>query len=286
MARSFTAVVAEQLTAALWAGLVDGDIGLLRIPDFLTQERRESALKRLDNGGHFVAYDPMDECGGIDPEAHRQIMGDLLAGRGPNDPAPVSRRLGITLYEHTARGTADQYFHDADGLDTQRRETFADGGDPVDELLHEISDVTGASAAIAADPRHGRCFAGVIRDVHGRSRLHTDDAREESPGFAFAETPYQLGVNIFLDMPEEGGDLTVYFRELRPEDAPFRQGYGLAPQAVAGEPCVRIAPRAGDLIVFPGRNIHQVAPCTGPGRRIMMHAHLGVHADQSVDCWS
>ena len=284
--RAFAAVVSDRLTGEHWDDLLKGRTGILRVPDFMPADRRRAALKRLDNGGHFAIYDPMDECGGLDPEAHRQINLDLRAGRGPEDPPPVSRRLGRTLYEHAVRGTAREYFDCATEFDAARRDTFSDGGDVIDDVLATISSVTNTAASIADEPGHGLCYAGVIRDVHGRSRLHTDDAREETPGFTFSDTPHQLSLYVFLDMPQQGGDVTVYEREYRPEDTPLRLGYGLAPHAVAGDSFVGIAPRAGDLMLFPARNIHRVDACSGPGRRIMMQAHLGIHANGEVVCWS
>ena len=170
----------------------------------------------------------------------------------------MSRRLGRTLYEYAARGTAEEYFKRVDEFEAARRAVFHPGADVIDEVLALISLRTGSSAAVAEEPGYGRCYAGVLRDVHGRSRLHSDDAREETPQFAVGTLPCQLGVYIILDMPGQGGALTVYQREHRAEDKPFRQGYGLDPRAVAGDAFVGITPLPGDLILFPDRNIHCV----------------------------
>ena len=283
--RSFRTVVADDLRVDAWSELLRGEIGVLRVPQFLSSERCEAAVAQLDAGPHFAPYDPIDECGGVDPLAHRQIQGDLLAGSRPDQP-PVSRRLGRTLYEHAVRGTAEDYFKRVGEFDDARRETFSHGGDVIEEILGLIGQLTGTPASVAEEPGYGRCFAGVIRDVHGRSRLHTDDAREETPQFLVGTLPFQLGLYVILDMPERGGDMTVYDREFRPDDQPFRQGYGCDPRAVAGDGFVGIAPRPGDLILFPDRNIHCVGACSGPGRRLKLQAHLGVHADGSVVCWS
>jgi hypothetical protein len=282
--RSFQAVVAGQLDGGQWAALLRGDTGILRIPGFLSPGRREAALRQLD-GALFPAYDPIEECGGIDPVAHRQIQADHLAGSRPGEP-PVSRRLGRTLYEYAARGTAEEYFKRVDEFEAARRAVFHPGADVIEEVLDLISRVTGNGAAVAEEPGFGRCYAGVIRDVHGRSRLHTDDARDETPQFAVGTLPSQLGVYIILDMPEQGGDLTVYEREHRAGDKAFRQGYGLDPRAVAGDAFVGITPRPGDLILFPDRNIHCVDACSGAGRRIKLQAHLGVRPDGDITCWS
>lgn len=284
-ARCFRAVVADRLSGDHWAELLHGETGVLRIPNFLSFERREAALIQLDGGEHFPPYDPIEECGGIDPLSHRQIQADHLAGSLPGEP-PISRRLGRTLYEYAARGTAEEYFKGVHGFEAARRETFTDGGDVIDEVLELVGRLTGNSASVAEEPGYGRCYAGVIRDVHGRSRLHSDDAREETPAFVVGTLPSQLGLYIVLDMPEQGGALTVYEREHRAEDRSLRQGYGLDPRAVAGDVFAGTAPRAGDLILFPDRNIHRVDACSGAGRRIMLQAHLGVQASGSIVCWS
>lgn len=283
--RSLRTVVAERLERQDWASLLRGEIGVLRIPGYLPAAQREAAVTRLYAGPHFEAYDPIDECGGIDPVAHRQIRSDLLEGSTPDHP-PVTRRLGRTLYEYAVRDKPEEYFRVAGDFDDARRALFPTGEDVIDNVLALISEVTGAPASVAEEPGYGRCYAGVIREVHGRSRLHTDDAREETPGFRLGALPWQLGLYVILDMPERGGDMIVYEREYRPDDRSFRQGYGLDPRAVAGDGYIGIAPRPGDLILFPDRNIHRVDACSGDGRRIKLQAHLGVDTDGSVSCWS
>jgi hypothetical protein len=277
-------MVTDQLLPRHWADLIAGRIGILRLPNFVLKERRKSSLGALTNSC-FPPYDPMEEFGGVDPLSRSQIQEDYLAGSSPDEP-PVSRRLGHTLYEHTARGTAEQYFAQAGRLDMLRREVFAPAGDVIDDVLDLVRSVTGRRASIATDPGYGRYFAGVIREVHGRSRLHSDDSREETPDFEVGSLPYQLGLYVFLDMPACGGALTLYEREYRPEDRPYRQGYGLDPRAVAGDSFVGVVPRAGDLILFPARHIHRVDACSGSGRRIMLQAHLGVDETGDVICWS
>lgn len=281
---SFSAVVAERLTARLWTNLLKGRIGILRLPQFVSPWRCASALVEL-NDDRFVAYDPVEEFGGNDPLSHVQIRADYLAGSTPKEP-PVSRRLGRTLYENVTRGAVKDYFEHANKFEALRRQVFFSGGDIIDEILEMIHIVTGAPSAVAEEPGHGRCFAGVIREVHGLSRLHSDDAREETPDFAVGTLPHQLGMYVFLDMPEGGGALTVYEREYRPEDRRFRQGYGLDPRAVVGDSFVGAVPRPGDLILFPARHIHRVDACSGSGRRIMLQAYLGVREGGDIVCWS
>lgn len=280
----FSAVIAERLTTQHWMDLLEGRIGILRFPNFISPQRRTAALDEL-NDDRFLTYDPIEEFGGSDPLSNSQIRADYLAGSRPDKP-PISRRLGRTLYEHVARGTIKEYFELADRFEALRRQVFSADGDIVDDVLELVHTLTGAPSSVAEEPGYGRCYAGVIREVHGLSRLHSDDAREETPDFVVGTLPYQLGLYVFLDMPEQGGALTVYEREYRPGDRKLRQGYGLDPRAVADDSFVGAVPRAGDLILFPARHIHRVSACSGPGRRIMLQAHLGVHAGGDIVCWS
>lgn len=107
-AGSFSAVIAERLTTQYWTNLLDGGIGILRLPHFISPQRCAAALDEL-NDDRFVIYDLIEEFGGSDPLSHSQIRSDYLAGSRPGGP-PVSRRLGGTLYEHAARGTVKEYF--------------------------------------------------------------------------------------------------------------------------------------------------------------------------------
>ncbi len=118
------AVIAERLTTQLWIDLLEGRIGILRLPHFISRRRCTAALDEL-NDDRFVVYDPIEEFGGGDPLSHSQIRSDYLAGSCPDEP-PVSRRLGRTLYEHAATWACMQAVASSAGRNNTRAMTCSD----------------------------------------------------------------------------------------------------------------------------------------------------------------
>lgn len=278
------AVVTDRFRRDDLDALLNQRTGILRLIDFLSPEQRNRALAGLSDD-LFQVYNPLDELGGADGESKKQIAADLLAGSSASNP-PVSRRLGHTLYEFVAKGNPDDYFRQVSAVESQRRRAFAHSGDLIDQALTVIRSASSGPVGIAVEPGRGQYYAGVVREVHGLSRIHTDDSREETPDHIVAHVDSQLGLYIYLETPASGGALVVYGREVEENDQRYRTGYGIDAQAVAGDPFVGITPAAGDLILFQAKNLHRVEACTGPGRRILLVAFLGQMSDGSIICWS
>lgn len=282
---NFNSVVTDRLTPDDLDALLDQRTGILRLTDFLSPEQRKQAVEGLTEN-LFRTYDPLDELGGVKPESKKQLAVDLLAGSSESCP-PTSRRLGLTLYEFVARGSADEYFQQTSAAESLRRRAFAGCGDLVDHILAVIRDASPRCPVdIAVEPGRGRYYAGVVREVHGLSRIHTDDSREETPDHMVANVVSQLGLYVYLDMPASGGALVVYGRRTRADDNRYRRGYGFDPQAVSGDPFVGVTPAAGDLVLFQAKNLHRVEACSGPGRRILLVAFLGQTSEGTIVCWS
>ncbi len=104
---NFTSGITDHLSTDDLERLFEGRTGILRLASFLTCEQRNQALGGLTDE-LFPTYDPLEELGGIDPESKKQLAADLLAGSSDSQP-PISRRLGLTLYEFVAKGNADDY---------------------------------------------------------------------------------------------------------------------------------------------------------------------------------
>lgn len=101
-------------------------------------------------------------------------------------------------------------------------------GVAVDDILELVHVMTGAPSVIAEEPGHGRCYAGVIREVHGLSRLHSDDAREKRRISLWARS-YQLGVDAgvgagLLCYPSlQAADILLYDADCVPVGADQQQ---------------------------------------------------------------
>jgi predicted 2-oxoglutarate/Fe(II)-dependent dioxygenase YbiX len=94
---------------------------------------------------------------------------------------------------------------------------------------------------------------------------HHDILAKDAPGnYQAISLQGQLAANVYLKMPEQGGELQIWQTELSPEEFDQMRGdsYGIQPDLL-GAPEVQIRPGPGDLIIFNSRKMHAVTPGKG-----------------------
>ena len=133
------------------------------------------------------------------------------------------------------------------------------------------------------------CFVGAFRVFQPTTSEfypHNDQIDQETDAPEIAGITEQLVANIYLQVPDEGGDLQLWRRDPTPsETETILDVEGIDPATI--EPPVHVIhPAAGDLIIFSSRMLHAVTP--GPGKhRVGMAAFIGCGTpDQPLVYWS
>ena len=85
------------------------------------------------------------------------------------------------------------------------------GFDPLLRMMERLRAIWPAHVGVAAE----RYFAGGIKTRTTSGNLHYDFAPHTAPGFAIAGIEDQLGWNLYLDMPREGGQQSKLRRRQR-----------------------------------------------------------------------
>lgn len=100
-----------------------------------------------------------------------------------------------------------------------------------------------------------------IQPSHAQAPAHHDIFAKDAPeALAALSLQQQFAANIYLAMPEQGGELQLWQQELAADlfDQMRGDSYGIDP-ALLGEPTVELQPAAGDLVLFNSRKMHAVA---------------------------
>jgi hypothetical protein len=161
---------------------------------------------------------------------------------------------------------------------------------PQDRLMQKLCEVSGQDARIAEEPGHGKLFSGIIRKASNGIGRHVDYAPINTPDYAIAAIDGQLGWNLFVESPAEGGVTTVHNRPwtVEPEegkDPPM--SYGLDGSHVAGAESVTYAPVTGDVVFFNTRNPHSVsAGIAGARDRLQIGSFVGRLPKGDMVLWS
>jgi hypothetical protein len=115
-------------------------------------------------------------------------------------------------------------------------------------------------------------------DMFGRHAPNTPEA---------ASLISQFAINVYVDVPEVGGELAMWMKEIT--DAEFLEmrgpHYGV-PLDVMPSPNFTLKPQNGDLILFNARKMHAVLPGEGCDR-LTISGFLGYRGvDQRLTVWS
>ena len=120
------------------------------------------------------------------------------------------------------------------------------------------------------------------------SALHRDSAMTYFKGWMVSQFPTQFSSLVCFQMPEAGGELSVFRRRWSPEDDESRpEGTtGYTESVVAGAGVCTIRPQEGDLYIFHPEVFHDIAPSHGSRARINQGIFIAISPrDSRVVTW-
>jgi hypothetical protein len=258
-ARKVVTEVLGKLSPAALRALIGGDSLALRVP----------------------GYVPTGLCG----EWAARIAESPQRGRFTN--VEYVSRIGMALLEaKNDDGVFENYVRNAVERIWSTRALFHPYLSPLDRLRLELDEIWPPGASIL---RLGGvpAFVGLVRIFDGSGSLpHVDRLGELVPPKLFVSPPVaQLAANVYLEVPETGGELEIWagneaFLRRRQDSA-----YGLDGESL-GAPSLRLKPEIGELILFSSARVHRVASGQD-GRRTAMSCFIGFFGeDEPLRFWS
>lgn len=209
---------------------------------------------------HLRSFIPEDVAG----QLSEQIIGH---GYQRYLNAPSIGRIGMAFYEaENQPPLMADYFESVFENIHELRKRCAPYISPIDLLRCTLDEVWPAGAQL--ESLYGRkMYVGLSRVVKpGVTFLaHHDIFAKDAPdSFQANSLQAQMAANVYLSMPEKGGALQIWDRQLSPKvfDEMRGDSYGIEP-ATLGEATLELCPKAGDLILFNSRRMHAVTPGTG-----------------------
>ncbi|AXE33920.1 2OG-Fe(II) oxygenase [Chromobacterium phragmitis] len=204
--------------------------------------------------------------------------------------APSIGRIGMAFYEAENRpDMLDAYFEQAAINIDDLRQRCAPYASPIDRLRCELDEAWPAGAHL--EKLYGKkMFIGLSRVVEPDVYFlaHHDILAKDAPdSYQARSLEAQFACNVYLDMPEDGGELEIWQRELPPDEFDAMRGdsYGIDP-ALLGEPSLRIKPESGELVIFNSRKMHAVAP-SKHSSRLSLSCFIGYRGAHSpLTFWS
>lgn len=195
-------------------------------------------------------------------------------------------RWGVGVSDHRAAGSvADSYWPAV--ADARRRWQALDVGfDPIARCRDALQ--TGWPAPVRVGRRDGREMgAGVAREPNHGFQVHFDDAlREFSGNLLDANLVAQFAFNLYLSVPETGGETVVWRHRWQPSDESFRlpRSYGYSVDVVGEAEVFELKPTIGEALLFDPRNFHAVRPSEG-ARRVALGFAVGLSDSGELLTW-
>jgi hypothetical protein len=159
---------------------------------------------------------------------------------------------------------------------------------PVDYVRLLLQELWPAGANLLR-LRNRVCFVGAFRVFQPTTSEfypHNDQIDQETDAPEISDITEQLVANIYLQVPEIGGDLQLWLREPTPtEKEIILTVEGLDPATIE-RPVLTIHPEPGDMIIFSSRMLHAVTPGKDT-HRVGMAAFIGCPSpDKPLVFWS
>jgi hypothetical protein len=253
--------------------------------------RRAEIFQRKDiadlAGGLCVA---IHVRGAIASDTCAEILGTLSSVEfepyGKERVQPAVLRYGVAVSDHNDSGRLAQSYWQA--METSERGWRALGlsYDPFEMCRNALGHDWPQGVEVA---RHkGRLLSpGVAREPNDGFLIHFDDAAREFTDPLLDEyTVAQFAFNLYLSVPEEGGETIFWRHTWDPRDESHRRpgSYGFSEEVVAGLERLEVKPQVGDALLLNPRYFHAVSPSQG-GRRIALGFRLGMTDSGRLTAW-
>lgn len=137
--------------------------------------------------------------------------------------------------------------------------------------------------------RHGgrELGPGVAREPNQGFVVHFDDAlREFRESLLDVNLVAQFAFNLYLSVPETGGETVVWRHRWEPPDEAFRlpYSYGYSDKVVGAAESFELKPAIGQALLFNPRNFHAVRP-SNDSRRIALGFSIGLSDTGELLTW-
>jgi hypothetical protein len=199
---------------------------------------------------------------------------------------PPVMRFGVGVSDHRDQGRLTDSYWDQVTACHQAWNGLGLGFDPFAECRAQLGKHWPHPVSVAR--RGGRELApGVAREPNQGFRVHYDDAlREFAEDLLDDNLVAQFAFNLYLSVPEQGGETVVWRHRWDPADEEHRlpKSYGYAESVVQGAESFELKPEVGEALLFNPRNFHAVRP-SRDARRMALGFSLAMSDTGELLCW-
>ena len=252
----------------------------------------EGALSRLI-GDEVLAILVPDFAGDEVVQRARDIFADKPLENYTyfDQPSGTHKDLGVKRFgipfNTTYKGDYDaltDYYDQVPGSIHQMREEFSPNLYPIDHLRLLLDELWPEGASVASHSGK-KNFVGMYREVRGSDAVSLEAPHFDALPSHLGKLTQQFAANIYIDVPEEGGELLLWPTEqIEMNSIKGYQGTIEFQKLVATDP-VRICPKVGMLALFCASKPHAIAGFQGDIRS-SLQCFIGLEQDRHLALWN
>lgn len=179
-----------------------------------------------------------------------------------NDLKAIGRSIGEA---HESKALEVEYFSGASTTQDLYKESIFNGVSPVGHIRSRLEAIfpNGVETAKIGEDKF---LPEIVRRWKEQGGAHPHIDQRNTPLLSPLQITDRFGINTYLSMPPEGGEIEFWRRPMSDEEylSLKRTDYGLD-RDILGAPSLKLKPSTGQAVIFRADGLHAVSPIN-PGR--------------------
>ena len=196
------------------------------------------------------------------------------------------RRFGTSLSSHIYEKS--KYFSNAQRSNDSLKKLFAENISPLIAMRNAISTIFQKQLTTAIE--NGMSYSEAVIRIHDNDdsvHLHRDNSNFEMSDYNVSHLKNQLSAILYLQSPEQGGELTIYHKLWNKKDECMREpNFGYSSALIEDVHKTKILPTEGNMVLLNPKFYHQIESVSGTRSRISIGFFFGELSKNYLCSWS
>ena len=196
------------------------------------------------------------------------------------------RRFGTSLSSHIYEKS--RYFSNAQRSNDSLKKLFPENISPLTTMRNAISTIFQKQLTTAIE--NGMSYSEAVIRIHDNDdsvHLHRDNSNFEMSDYNVSHLKNQLSAILYLQSPEQGGELTIYHKLWNKKDECMREpDFGYSSALIEDVHKTKILPTEGNMVLLNPKFYHQIESVSGTRSRISIGFFFGELSKNYLCSWS
>ena len=196
------------------------------------------------------------------------------------------KKFGTSLSSHIYEKS--KYFSNAKRSNEFLKKLFPENISPLITMRDVISKIFQKQLTTAIE--NGMLYSDAVIRIHGNDdsvHLHRDNSNFEMSDYNVSNLKNQLSAILYLQSPEQGGELTIFHKMWNKEDECMREpDFGYSSTLIEDVHKTKILPIEGNMVLLNPKFYHQIESVYGFKTRISIGFFFGELSKNYLYSWS